>query len=150
MAAETDLPEVKTGVFAGDDSGLAPLPEDVRIVWDRPAKLVVRRPVSLVFRVTDAQGRPAQGLELYMGMPGHAVVARRDFSVFAHLHPIGSVPMAALQVFEKGAGGQHAMHALGAPVAFPYGFPQPGSYRIWVQVKRAGRVLTAVFDCEVK
>src|SRR5205823_5412599 len=35
-------------------------------------------------------------LELYMGMLGHAAVLRDDARTFAHLHPSGSVPMAAL------------------------------------------------------
>lgn len=35
-------------------------------------------------------------------------------------------------------------------VEFPYAFPRAGRYRIWIQVKRQGRVLTGVFDADVK
>jgi hypothetical protein len=35
-------------------------------------------------------------------------------------------------------------------VGFPYGFPKAGNYRIFVQVKRAGRVEMGVFDARVE
>ena len=36
-----------------------------------------------------------------------------------------------------------------ATVAFPYSFPQAGNYRIWLQVKRNGKILTGVFEAKV-
>jgi hypothetical protein len=95
-----------------------------------------------------------------MGMLSHAVITRDDGKVFIHLHPMGSINMAAQQAFAKkemeAGGGMagmnhpvHAQHAAANAVSFPYAFPQPGRYRIWVQVKRAGRVLTGVFDAVV-
>jgi hypothetical protein len=35
-------------------------------------------------------------------------------------------------------------------VSFPFGFPRAGDYRIFVQVKRGGRVQTGAFDAQVE
>ena len=34
-------------------------------------------------------------------------------------------------------------------VGFPYGFPSPGQYRIFVQMKHGNTVETGVFDADV-
>lgn len=114
-----------------------------------------QKPTLLRFRVVDKNGGPAADLEPYMGMAGHLVIVRRDLSVFAHIHPAGSVPMAALMLLEKAQGGSMdsmlGMRHEGVPaeITFPYGFPQGGDYRLFLQVKRVGRVETAVFDTYV-
>ena len=111
------------------------------------------------FRVEDAAGRPATDLELYMGMPGHAIFISRDRRVFAHVHPSGSAPMAAMEISERSFRGnapvapQNHLHGGGglpAVVSFPFGLPERGDYRIFVQVKRGGRIETGAFDTRVE
>ena len=90
-----------------------------------------------------------------MGMLGHAAIVRHDLEVFSHVHPTGSIAMASLDAFGGGAdspAGHHEGHhmpALPASVAFPYAFPEPGSYRLIVQIKRGGVVETGFFDAQV-
>jgi hypothetical protein len=166
--AELELPDIAGQPLTGDDAAgvgpplakadynrsVAPLPGGYRMVWDRGAgPLHAKRPYLFRFRVEDGAGEPAGDMELYMGMLGHAAFVRSDRSVFAHVHPSGSVPMPALALAQPE--NPHAGHMmmsgqLPAEVSFPYGFPKPGDYRIYVQVKRGGGILTGVFDARVE
>jgi len=106
---------------------------------------------DLRFSVTDANGKVLT-VEPYMGMAAHVAIAAADGSVFAHLHPSGSISMAAMQHFTgSGTGDPHAGHAmpLDGRVAIPYAFPKRGAYRMFVQIKRDGIVMTSAFDVTV-
>jgi hypothetical protein len=182
LVADVDLPDLPGKPLAGDDAEAiappltesaqpntgAPLSNGARMIWERDSTpLVSDRLLWFKFRVEDAGGKPVTDLEPYMGMAGHAEFVRSDFSVFAHVHPDGSIPMAAYTLAEATLGANSSPDKSPAEdmpgmamtkasstsgpseVSFPYGFPKPGLYRIFVQVKRAGKIETGVFDANV-
>ncbi len=202
MTAEIEVPATASNAtvtaFAGDDSSalthavgsgsiategpdgpVYTLPDGYKMAWVRgTAPLVANQFTWLRFRLEDPQGKPATDAEPYMGMAGHAEIVAADRSVFAHIHPDGSVAMAALEMTTPtasaapaGASSTSAATAsadAGAPmdpnmkmpmdvmtgkpfaeVSFPYGFPKAGNYRMFVQIKRGGTIETAVFDATV-
>ena len=138
--------------------------------WERNGPIGVDEETTLRFSVTEPDGSPS-ALEPYMGMLSHAAVFRDDGSVFVHLHPAGSINLAAQRRFAEaegaGAGpapgGEHPGTARGDrhgeqirgsfraanTVTFPFVFPEPGAYRIVVQVKTGAAVETAAFDLDV-
>lgn len=160
----------------------AVLEDGARMTWLRSdSPLIAGSDASLRFVVTAPEEAPA-ALEPYMGMLAHAVVVRDDGRVFIHLHPQGTISMAAQMSFvmrepgdsiagrlaqrltgdTAGGGGRHSQMSAGmssgstaarAPsdtVSFPYAFPEAGTYRVWVQTKRQGRVLTGMFVATVE
>lgn len=165
----TDVPDPDDSQFSGPvDSGrIFQLDSGMTLEWNRPSAIVAGRPQSLSFMVKNADGTPAK-LSPYMGMSGHAVVMRDDGSVFVHLHPNGTFSMASQMAFAMRQPGDTIRGSLGkrltsaemselgraAPVkgsvAFPYAFPKPGRYRIWVQVRHGAKILTGAFDANVK
>jgi hypothetical protein len=122
------------------------------VTWRRESRpLAAGEERLLIFEVRDRSGEPV-ALQPYMGMTGHVAVAHADGSVFAHLHPSGSISMAALQKFANAPADQHDSHAapIVSDVSTPYAFPQPGRYRVWVQIKRGGEIVTAAFEADVQ
>ena len=109
----------------------------------------------LRFEVQDQNGKPATGLEPYMGMAAHAEIMNSDLQVFAHIHPSGSVPMASLMMASTNSADSmpgmdmNSVQAVSPELSMPYGFPKPGHYRIFLQFKRANKIETAHFDTVV-
>ena len=152
--AELDLPGAACPAPAGDDAaGSGGVDPDGRLVFDAPPALHAGVAISLRFRAVDTAGAPL-ALEPYMGMAGHAAIVAPDGTVFAHIHPSGTVAMPALALAQgPDSMGPMAGMQMDMPVpstiSFPYGFPKPGPYRIFVQVKHAGRIVTGAFDVTV-
>jgi hypothetical protein len=139
------------------------LPDDYTMVWNKPAHLVPKTATNFQFDLLGPDGKPATDMKLYMGMLGHAAFVKTDGSVFAHIHPTGTVAMSAFMMANPQAGPQGtgatsmqdmpgmsmSQGALPSNVGFPYGFPSPGRYRIFVQMKHGNTVETGVFDADV-
>ncbi len=171
LVGAIDLPNLKGSAISGDDSGgtatpltqasdttVSTLADGAQVVWKRDnTRLKANVPMILRFEVKDKNGRPASDLEPYMGMAAHAQIIRDDLSVFAHIHPSGSAPMASMMLASADMPGVSSMADMKMPtekiapeLSIPYGFPKPGLYRIFLQFKRAGRVETASFDAHVE
>ena len=141
--------------------------------WLGAPELRVDEEVVLSFAVRDPAGNPAV-LEPYMGMTGHAAPhPGRRLGVRApapcrhDLDGLAGGPRGpdAGGDRRRGRGRRRKCRGVsdvpGAPhgraddsagvaeVGFPFAFPQPGVYTIWVQVKRAGNVLTGAFRARV-
>jgi hypothetical protein len=154
---EVALPDVTGKPFSGDDAGGVtapantdsfPLEDGYRMIWahDKTKPISAKDLNLYAFSIAGPDGKTVADLEPYMGMGGHAEFVKQDGSVFAHIHPSGSVSMASVAVASPSE--MMAMHQsdIGSSVSFPYGLPTPGKYRIFVQLKRAGKVETGAFD----
>jgi hypothetical protein len=177
LVGQIDLPQINGKPLAGDDSAwsgaalspqaseraIAALPDGGRLVWEKPSTpIAANTALDLKFKIEDKDGKPAQDVQPYMGMAGHAEIVSSDLSVFAHIHPAGSVSMAALELANPETGPnakemasmRMAMPTSSAPISpevrFPYGFPKEGTYRIFVQIKRGAQIETGVFDIHVQ
>lgn len=178
MVAEVDVPapvgaaapmDADDAVFTGEATGARfVLPDGASITWEgKRDTLTANEDAALRFTVREPDGTEAR-LVPYLGMPGHAVVARDDGGVYIHLHPNGTVSMVAQEAFgarqatdtapgmlarrlSMGMGAMaHGPRDFAGALAFPYAFPSAGRYRVWIQVRRGEAVATAPFDVVVR
>ena len=142
-----------TGVVENSGASFT-LADGSLLTWlDSRLPHVAGQEAGLRFSITPPAGDTAR-LEPYLEMLGHAAVVRDDGNVFIHLHPMGTISVAAQTMLSRGRGSAHEMPmtenaGLGDTLYFPYAFPASGSYTVWVQVKRHGHVLTGAFRVTV-
>ena len=159
------LPNITPSGVAMPDGMLytAVLRDNYTLTLRTPATLHPLSPNLFVVTLLDPSGQPPADMALYLGMPAHAVVLRSDNGVFAHIHPGGTLPMLTAtasdapglasetwaQPMPDMPGMDTTMPAVSNTATIPYGFPAPGRYRIFVQMKHGPIVETAAFDLTV-
>lgn len=167
--ASAGLPAVTGHVLVGDDSvGVVPGlsrspvtagPGEVRVkladgytmTLNLAATLEAKKGQLMRFGLLNLAGRKPNDMELYMGMTAHAAVVKADGTVFAHIHPAGTIPMTAgMQMAGMEMAGMEMGAEPASEASFPFGFPAPGTYRMFVQMKHAGIVETGAFDLLVQ
>lgn len=86
---------------------------------------------ELNFKLNDAKTKePITDLEQYLGAVGHVVILSEDTESYLHVHPVE----------EKATGPQ---------AKFITSFPRKGTYKIWGQFQRDGKVFTVPFVVQV-
>jgi len=84
----------------------------------------------LRFRLADADtGAAITDLQPYLGASGHVLIVSPDLTDSVHAHPDGS-----------GSGPDLDVHVV---------FPHPGTFKLWLQVQRGGRVVSAPFAVRI-
>jgi len=90
-----------------------------------------RPEATLRFRFSEADtGAPVTDLEPYLGAAGHVLIVSPDLTHSVHAHPDVS-----------GSGPDLDVHAV---------FPEPGRFKLWIQVQRGGRVVSAPFTVQIR
>jgi len=85
------------------------------------------REVCLTITLTDeTTGAPVSDLQPFLGAPAHMLIVRADLSDAIHGHP-------------------EEIGTAGPTVTFHPLIPADGIYKIWIQVQRGGKVITAPF-----
>jgi hypothetical protein len=135
-------PAPPPSIDAGQALYTARMPDGYTLQLRAPAALQVLHANLLQVNLLDPQGLPPADMATYLGMAAHAVVLRSDNGVFAHIHPGGTLPMTM-------PSSDMVSPAPTNTATIPYGFPAPGRYRLFVQMKHGHIIETGAFDLTV-
>jgi hypothetical protein len=132
------------------DAGLTPdlAPKDVngvRVALIPPTTIYANRPS--LFRVHATQtsdGDAVRNLEAFLGAAANVTMVSGDRHHFMHMYAQPGVPRKT-GMRDKPT----PTLPFGPDLGFTQTFDEPGLYRVWVKIQRAGQVITAPFTIEV-
>lgn len=130
------------------DEKLEKTQEDLRVVMKPDGNLESNKEMMLNFSVYDtATNKPVTDLENYLGEKAHFVIISEDLRDFVHAHPMSgdNVKSGEHQHGEK-LSANAEMPTVSAHVTFP----NAGLYKVFIEVKRAGKVSAIPFTVNVK
>ncbi|MEP7149120.1 MAG: cupredoxin domain-containing protein [Acidobacteriota bacterium] len=137
--------------------------DGLKIVMRPSADIKAGQELTLDFQAFDAAtGRPATGLENYLGELAHFVIISEDLKDFVHAHPMAKgESMDAMNMgdakpdehgkdgHEHGAIERNAATENRSEVSAHTTFPRAGLYKLWAQFQRAGKVINVPFIVNV-
>lgn len=116
-------------------STLEPVSGVLATLQNTAALLPAKRSLTLTFGLKETgAGQPVVDLQPWLGAMGHLILIHEDGETFVHSHPDE----------------MDTMNGKNGKIDFLARLPKPGLYRGWLQVQRAGQILTFPFTATAK
>ena len=128
--------------------------DGLRVVMNPDAALENGKELMLNFQIFDAAtDKPVTDLEKYLGEYAHFVIISEDLRDFVHAHPVSRDNVKS-ENHQHDSDSEHDEKLMSKDaesiVSAHVTFPNAAKYKIWVQFKRAGKVVEVPFVIEVK
>ncbi len=150
----------------GEPAALAPRRESIAggyrfLLSADPDPPVAGRAARLVCRIETAAGEPVTDLAMVLGAEAHLATWRSDGEHFGHQHPWTPDMTAMMQAIEDGSADAAAMagmmgmagsgtqHYHGPELPLRHVFPEPGLYKLFLDVAPGGHRMVADFVLRV-
>lgn len=128
----------------------APVSEAIEVTMKAPERLETGVDLPFHFSMREVgTGRAVTDLQPYLGAWAHIMVVSKTHTEFLHVHPLDDPTSSTANQDPL----QHT-HAVAGPspstVDAVTGFAEPGTYKLWIQVQRQGKVITVPFTLTVQ
>jgi hypothetical protein len=153
---------------AGEPAALAPRRESIAggyrfVLSVDPDPPVAGRAVELVCRIETVAGEPVTDLAMVLGAEAHLATWRGDGEDFGHEHPWTPEMAAMMQAMQDGSAdaadamaammrmvGSGKQHYHGPELPLRHVFPEPGLYKLFLDIAPGGHRMVADFVLRVE